>query len=527
MKTSFTPPLSFFTPVRVSKSILAMIFTLVIANKIQAQSATTFTAANAQITGTLTSGTRLDANCMHVQDTIHADGGIVSGQDVDIHGNLSVNGNITAPLSSTASLGSVITNGSAIFNGPISIPSFSSTGNSQILIDAQGNLFKAGPEPPSIGCFPNAPSWVLGGNNVLSQPLLNSNIGTCDNADFILKANNVLTQYIKPDGSVTFGTNVNSNSGTPEFKFKNGPIRLQGSSNFGGPQVIFDSGNYPYGDWGIEYTQATTTIGGINFWKPALSPNSFNNLLFIGDNGRVGVGTGNLPSRFNVDAWNDDGIHIQTSNTSKKVLSHSNSVTHSENYVLWGDGKFHAVAGQLGFPLTNIVDQATLLNLLISGSSGIKFTNNSTTPNTAKLIYTNNAQNQSMFTVYADGKTRIGLEFPTTATATPYMLAVNGRVGAREIKVSIQNPWPDYVFDKNYNLLSLENIEKYIDKNSHLPNIPSAKELKSEECGLNLGEMQGLQMEKIEEIYLYLIEMNKEIKELKKENEELKKQLKK
>ncbi|MBK6523496.1 MAG: hypothetical protein IPG08_14920, partial [Sphingobacteriaceae bacterium] len=86
---------------------------------------------------------------------------------------------------------------------------------------------------------------------------------------------------------------------------------------------------------------------------------------------------------------------------------------------------------------------------------------------------------------------------------------------------------PDYVFNKNHNLLSLATVESYIDKNHHLPNIPSAKELKNEECGLNLGEMQGLQMEKIEEIYLYLIEMDKQLKELKKENEDLKKQLKK
>jgi hypothetical protein len=103
------------------------------------------------------------------------------------------------------------------------------------------------------------------------------------------------------------------------------------------------------------------------------------------------------------------------------------------------------------------------------------------------------------------------------------MLTVNGKIGARSIRVSLQSPWPDYVFSKSYNLQSLEGIEKYIDKNAHLPNIPSAKELSKDELGLDLAHMQGLQMEKIEEIYLHLINLNKQIQALKKENEELKK----
>jgi hypothetical protein len=70
--------------------------------------------------------------------------------------------------------------------------------------------------------------------------------------------------------------------------------------------------------------------------------------------------------------------------------------------------------------------------------------------------------------------------------------------------------------------MPLEKVEQYIQKNEHLPGIPSAKELKSEELGLDLANMHGLQMEKIENIYLYLIQMNEEIKGLKKENEELK-----
>ena len=121
-----------------------------------------------------------------------------------------------------------------------------------------------------------------------------------------------------------------------------------------------------------------------------------------------------------------------------------------------------------------------------------------------------------------NGAVNIGTPFTTTS---PYMLTVNGRIGAREIKVSIQNPWPDYVFTKEYKLSSLETIENYIVQNKHLPNVPAANDLSKEVCGLDIAKMQGIQMEKIEEIYLHLIELNNQIKELKKENALLKEQL--
>jgi hypothetical protein len=128
----------------------------------------------------------------------------------------------------------------------------------------------------------------------------------------------------------------------------------------------------------------------------------------------------------------------------------------------------------------------------------------------------------SPYMLQVSGAVNIGDAFPTNSA---YMLTVNGRIGAREIKVSIQNPWPDYVFEKSYELKSLESIEKYITTHQHLPGIPDAKSLEREACGLDLAQMQGLQMEKIEEIYLHLIEMNKALKELKSENKRLKRQL--
>ena len=100
-------------------------------------------------------------------------------------------------------------------------------------------------------------------------------------------------------------------------------------------------------------------------------------------------------------------------------------------------------------------------------------------------------------------------------TTTPdAKLAVNGQVHATEVKVTIAVPGPDYVFDKDYKLTPLEDIKNYIDQNKHLPEVPSAKEM--EVNGIQLGEMNMLLLKKIEELTLYVIELKREITDLKK-----------
>jgi hypothetical protein len=105
-----------------------------------------------------------------------------------------------------------------------------------------------------------------------------------------------------------------------------------------------------------------------------------------------------------------------------------------------------------------------------------------------------------------------------------YKLAVNGSIGAREVFVEIDKPentWPDYVFEKKYDLLPLAEVEKYINKHNHLPDVPSASEV--EKNGLALGSNQALLLKKIEELTLYVIELNKKNEQLQKEVCDLKK----
>lgn len=82
----------------------------------------------------------------------------------------------------------------------------------------------------------------------------------------------------------------------------------------------------------------------------------------------------------------------------------------------------------------------------------------------------------------------------------------NGLLRAREIKVDL-NSWPDYVFKKEYRLMPLKEVEAFISSNGHLPNVPKAEAIEAD--GVNLGEMNKVLMEKVEELTLYLIEQQK------------------
>jgi hypothetical protein len=87
-----------------------------------------------------------------------------------------------------------------------------------------------------------------------------------------------------------------------------------------------------------------------------------------------------------------------------------------------------------------------------------------------------------------------------------------------KVKVTV-NAGADFVFEKDYDLKKLEDLQKYIQRNKHLPDIPSAKEMEAK--GIELGEMNIKLLQKIEELTLYVIELKQENDEQKKQIEQL------
>ncbi|MBB1644823.1 hypothetical protein [Sphingobacterium sp. UME9] len=115
----------------------------------------------------------------------------------------------------------------------------------------------------------------------------------------------------------------------------------------------------------------------------------------------------------------------------------------------------------------------------------------------------------------SNGNVGIGTANPTEK------LAVNGTIRAKEIKVEA-NPWPDYVFNDDHQLMPLDSLASFVKENKHLPNIAPAKSV--EENGVALGELNRQLLQKIEEMTLYLIDQSREIKSLKNEIQALKTQ---
>lgn len=105
----------------------------------------------------------------------------------------------------------------------------------------------------------------------------------------------------------------------------------------------------------------------------------------------------------------------------------------------------------------------------------------------------------------------------TTPNPAGYKLYVDQGILTEKVKIAVAGSanWADYVFHKDYKLMSLGYVEQYIKEHKHLPNVPSAAEMVKE--GNDLGKTDAKLLEKIEELTLYLIQQQKEIENLKKE----------
>lgn len=158
----------------------------------------------------------------------------------------------------------------------------------------------------------------------------------------------------------------------------------------------------------------------------------------------------------------------------------------------------------ISYLAVSILNSSTLFNFSFTGYAvGKEFA----------IVTDNNVSNVLPFTsldpILIQGNVGIG-----TTTFGAHMLAVEGSIGARRIKVSaVGSGWPDFVFEQDYKLPSLQEVEKFVKTNKHLPDVPSATDVQND--GLDLGEMNKLLLKKVEELTLYMIEMQKEIDQLK------------
>ena len=123
--------------------------------------------------------------------------------------------------------------------------------------------------------------------------------------------------------------------------------------------------------------------------------------------------------------------------------------------------------------------------------------------------------NYSGYKFNVEGKARFSTEVKMLGTLTigsGFSCDTTGNMKVKHLKVTLTD-WPDYVFGGDYRLMPLNELEAYLNENSHLPGVPSAEALEKE--GADLGEMDRVLMEKVEELTLYIIDLQKQIDELK------------
>ena len=167
--------------------------------------------------------------------------------------------------------------------------------------------------------------------------------------------------------------------------------------------------------------------------------------------------------------------------------------------------RFQLTDGSNEFGITHFSNRVTLgrmngttiaNDLIIAGDGNIGI--GTTAPN-AKLHIASNVM--------------IGIGNPTAG----YSLSVNGKIISEEVRVEADVSWPDYVFEKDYELPSVLQLEEFINEHKHLPNIPAAKQVKKE--GIALGDMNKRLLEKIEELTLYIIQQEKKLQSLQQQME--------
>jgi hypothetical protein len=266
------------------------------------------------------------------------------------------------------------------------------------------------------------------------------------------------------------------------------------TSGNGGLRVSGNSSTYVGSDISIERTGTSTQVGqgstlqfgDTQFNSHAIIQNSSGGLQFFNFNdysggwaermritldGNIGIGTATPGDKLSV-----------IGNISVPLLSGIGSVLSDRGTY---DGKSF---GNYSLGWYGDSENSGAPMAYFSGFGGIKFF----------------AQGQPRMTVAPNGNVGIG-----TTTPGSFKLAVNGKIWTQEVNVQMSNPGPDYVFEKNYDLLSLTELETFINQNKHLPEVPSAKEM--EKDGLNLKEMNLILLKKVEELTLHLIEQRKVI----------------
>ena len=210
--------------------------------------------------------------------------------------------------------------------------------------------------------------------------------------------------------------------------------------------------------------------------------------LTIAPNGKIGIGTDDPQAKLDVNGW---------------INAHSANIAGTQIAPLQGGNGSYISTNRLNADIGTISDLTTT-NFYINSH----FANNGwdyasriwVDSEHTKALAVSDGNANDLFTIFGNGH------------LSAQSACVKNLMCAKEVRVSNPSCWPDYVFDKDYELLPLSIVEQFIVNHQHLPNVPSAAEV--EENGVNLGEMNAILLQKVEELTLYVIQLEKRLTEV-------------
>jgi hypothetical protein len=395
-------------------------------------------------------------------------------------------------------------------DGTLKLTTFVKTKRALIYVDETGTFRRApdgGPGNIDGPCIINSMPWYMGGN---INPTDNS-AGTCSNQDFILKSNDVKSIFIKPSGFVGIGQTNNSPAAALDvfdgsIPSNTGHIRIFGDQ-WGTIESTTDLSMY-YKTSSNFFIFEGSSLGGTVIQRLTLNSSGLGVTNDISASGKIYNSTSNsAATAFQAYNTTTGKVNYSVLNSGKTVVGWQTSMT---NAALVNLNLNSVLAGAGGDNALDVYDQLnSKVNFRVKASGFTQIGSQTGMINAALL---NLNLNSTLAGASADNALDV---FDQTTNKVNFRVKASGFVYAREVNVlASATNFPDYVFDNDYKLNSLENLEKYIKANKHLPGVPTAKEV--EKNGLNIGEISRIQMEKIEELTLYIIELKKEVEALKK-----------
>jgi len=371
-------------------------------------------------------------------------------------------------------------------------------------------------------------SGLLTAKNATISEILTANQFNAQNANI---SGTLTTNNLSIDGNLGLGTN------DPQAKLHvhEGDILIsttEGKAPGEGGSIFFERQPNVFGPgWAIGYTDFNDKFG-LNFCKP-WNP-YMQHVLFLSDMGDIGIGTGTPKQKLHIV----DGNILISKTSAKAPQSANGSILFGANtddncpMGRWGIEYLNGEDGVFGLNFWRPWNPGTgagydyALFLANSNNVGIGTKNPTARLDVAGALKAASASITGALSANSatiSGISNLNGNVTVGTTSQQAQLDVNGTVNAKsaniagkiktkEVQVTLAG-WPDYVFNKDYNLLTLNEVEQFIAENSHLPNVPSAAQVEAN--GINLGEMNAILIQKVEELTLYILNLQKQINELK------------